>query len=259
VSFQVDEDLPPLRASAEIVRHEKAGPGGEGASPSASPEFEGDSRVLVRAHPRRRLHVFIDRYLAPKRSRQFHGEAEKMADLLASWSCTSDGEALTALGPDALPPERRRNRVSRGNSAIDPQASLRALGRDKSRTLDSLRGIWKSGGSNDFSHPRHRLRTTNTSGAWIDAKAKLRLVPVTTKLRAAVGGLVPRRRQGAGRPQRAHADHRRPAPRHLREQALPRATYQSEFVAKNRDRFAFDLVEAPDGYCAVLVYQHLTP
>ena len=86
VSFQVDEDLPPLRASAEIVRHEKAGPGGEGGFAIRFSEFEGDSRVLVtELILGERLHVFIDRYLRSKRSRQFHGEAEKMADLLASW------------------------------------------------------------------------------------------------------------------------------------------------------------------------------
>ena len=35
--------------------------------------------------------------------------------------------------------------------------------------------------------------------------------------------------------------------------------FQSEFVARNKDRFAFDVVEGPDGYCGLFVYGHVKP
>lgn len=35
--------------------------------------------------------------------------------------------------------------------------------------------------------------------------------------------------------------------------------YQSEFVTKHRDRFAFEIVEGEDGYCAFHVYGHVRP
>jgi len=94
--------------------------------------------------------------------------------------------------------------------------------------------------------------TTNTSAAFFDANGKLRIVPVTDKSallpsvvwfhaagRALVGNSA--RTQIIDDPRHAIFESKRFLGRR----------YQSEFVARNRDRFAFDLVEGPDGCCAV--------
>jgi molecular chaperone DnaK len=102
--------------------------------------------------------------------------------------------------------------------------------------------------------------TTNTSGAYFDKDGKLRLVKVTEKshvlpsvvwYHASDDALV-----GHGARAQIVDD-----PRHTVFEAkrfLGRR-FQSEFVAKNRDRFAFDLVEGTDGYCAVRVHERVAP
>jgi len=86
VAFQVEEDAPPLRASAEIVRHEKAGKRGEGGFAIRFFEFEGASRVAVtELILGEQLRAFIGRYQRSKRARQLHDETERMMDLVASW------------------------------------------------------------------------------------------------------------------------------------------------------------------------------
>jgi molecular chaperone DnaK len=102
--------------------------------------------------------------------------------------------------------------------------------------------------------------TTNTAAAFFDRTGKLRLVKTTDKscilpsvvwYHAADKALV-----GHGARTQIIED-----PRHtiFESKRFLGRRFQSEFVAKNRDRFAFDLVEGPDGYCAALVYDHVTP
>ncbi|HCF57304.1 MAG TPA: Hsp70 family protein, partial [Myxococcales bacterium] len=101
--------------------------------------------------------------------------------------------------------------------------------------------------------------TTNTTAAYFDPDGRLRLVRVTDKshvmpsvvwYHAADKALV-----GHGARTQIIDD-----PRHTVFEAkrfLGRR-FQSEFVIKNRERFAFDLVEGDDGYCAVLTYDRVT-
>ena len=101
--------------------------------------------------------------------------------------------------------------------------------------------------------------TTNTTAAYFDPDGRLRLVRVTDKshvmpsvvwYHAADKSLV-----GHGARTQIIDD-----PRHTVFEAkrfLGRR-FQSEFVIKNRERFAFDLVEGDDGYCAVLTYDRVT-
>lgn len=100
--------------------------------------------------------------------------------------------------------------------------------------------------------------TTNTSAAWFDAAGKLRVVPVTDKsfvlpsvvwFPAADKSMV-----GHGARTQIIDD-----PKHTvfgSKRFLGRR-FQSEFVAKHKDRFAFDVVAGADGYCAVLIYGQL--
>ncbi len=97
--------------------------------------------------------------------------------------------------------------------------------------------------------------TTNTSAAWFDAAGKLRLVPVNDKsfmlpsvvwFRTAETTMV-----GHGARTQVVDD-----PLHTvygAKRFLGRR-FQSEFVAQHRERYAFDVVEAGDGGCAVLIY-----
>jgi molecular chaperone DnaK len=102
--------------------------------------------------------------------------------------------------------------------------------------------------------------TTNTSAAFFDAAGKLRLVPVREKVfmmpsvvwfHAAEKALV------------GHAARTQiiDDPRHTIFEAkrfLGRR-YQSEYVAKHREHFAYELLEGGDGYCAFHVYGDVKP
>ncbi|MBU8898413.1 Hsp70 family protein [Corallococcus sp. H22C18031201] len=101
--------------------------------------------------------------------------------------------------------------------------------------------------------------TTNTAAAFFDKTGKLRVVPVTDKsftlpsvawFHAADKAIV------------GHAARRQiiDDPRHTifgAKRFLGRR-FQSEYVARHRDRFAFELLEAPDGYTAAKVYGKVT-
>ena len=102
--------------------------------------------------------------------------------------------------------------------------------------------------------------TTNTSAAFFDAQGKLKLVPIREKLfvmpsvvwyRAADKAVV------------GHAARSQiiDDPRHTIFEAkrfLGRR-YQSEYVARHREKFAYELVEGEDGYFAFHVYGQVKP
>jgi molecular chaperone DnaK len=102
--------------------------------------------------------------------------------------------------------------------------------------------------------------TTNTSAAWFDKAGKLKLVPVNEKtfmlpsvvwFPSADKSLI-----GHGARTQVIDD-----PKHTvfgAKRFLGRR-FNSEFVAQHRERFAFDIVEGPDGYCAVLIYGQAIP
>ncbi|MFY2560253.1 Hsp70 family protein [Corallococcus terminator] len=97
--------------------------------------------------------------------------------------------------------------------------------------------------------------TTNTSAAFFDKTGKLRLVPVTDKsftlpsvvwFHAADKAIV-----GYAARRQIIDD-----PRHTvfgAKRFLGRR-FQSEYVTQHKDKYAFELVEAPDGYTAVTMY-----
>jgi molecular chaperone DnaK len=102
--------------------------------------------------------------------------------------------------------------------------------------------------------------TTNTAAAFFDRQGKLKLVPVSDKNfilpsvawyhaadKAIVGPAA--RRQIIDDPRHTIFGSKRFLGRR----------YQSEYVQKHRERFAFHLVEGSDGYCAVKVYNRVTP
>ncbi len=102
--------------------------------------------------------------------------------------------------------------------------------------------------------------TTNTSAAWFDHRGKLRLVPVAEKsfmlpsvvwFPSADKWLV-----GQGARSQIIDD-----PKHtvFGAKRFVGRRFNSEFVARHKDRFAFDIVEGPDGYCAVLIYGQAVP
>ncbi|MBK7857011.1 MAG: Hsp70 family protein [Archangiaceae bacterium] len=102
--------------------------------------------------------------------------------------------------------------------------------------------------------------TTNTSAAWFDKTGKLKLVPINEKsfmlpsvvwFPSADKSLV-----GHGARTQVIDD-----PKHTvfgAKRFLGRR-FNSEFVAQHKDKFAFDIVEGPDGYCAVLIYGQAIP
>ncbi|MBI5544340.1 MAG: Hsp70 family protein, partial [Deltaproteobacteria bacterium] len=100
--------------------------------------------------------------------------------------------------------------------------------------------------------------TTNTSAAFFDKQGRLRVVPVKGK-----SALLPSVVwfHAAGRALVGHAARTQiiDDPRHaiFESKRFLGRRFNSEFVAKHRDRFAFDVVEGPDGYCAVLAYEHV--
>ncbi len=102
--------------------------------------------------------------------------------------------------------------------------------------------------------------TTNTAAAYVEDNGKLRLVKVTERshvlpsvvwFHAADKALV-----GHGARSQIIED-----PRHtvFESKRFLGRRFHSEFVSRFREKFAFDLVEAPDGYCAVLIYDHVVP
>lgn len=99
--------------------------------------------------------------------------------------------------------------------------------------------------------------TTNTSAAWFDAAGKLKVVPITEKS-AVLPSVVwfpsadlTKCMVGQSAKTQLVDDQKHTvfgAKRFLGRR------YNSEYVARHRDRFAFDLVEGSDGYSAVLIY-----
>jgi molecular chaperone DnaK len=97
--------------------------------------------------------------------------------------------------------------------------------------------------------------TTNTSAAFFDKAGKLRIVPVTDKsftLPSVVWF------HSADKSIVGHAARRQiiDDPRHTvfgAKRFLGRR-FQSEYVTQHKDKYAFELVEAPDGYTAVSMY-----
>jgi hypothetical protein len=86
VCFQLDEHAGPLRAAAEIVRHEAGGRGGPGGFALRFFEFEAEARVAITELVLgESLRAFTARYLESRRARAFRSEADRMVDLLASW------------------------------------------------------------------------------------------------------------------------------------------------------------------------------
>ncbi len=103
--------------------------------------------------------------------------------------------------------------------------------------------------------------TTNTSAAWFDREGKLRLVPVGDNKSYILPSVV----WYPGKEKALVGIHARQQiiddPKHTifgSKRFLGRR-FQSEFVAKHRDRFAFELVEGADGYCAVDIYGVVKP
>ncbi len=102
--------------------------------------------------------------------------------------------------------------------------------------------------------------TTNTSAAFFDTKGKLRLVPVGEKnfMLPSVAWFHAGDKALVGQAARTQVVD---DPRHTifgAKRFLGRR-FQSEFVARHRNRFAFEIVEGEDGYCAFHVYGQVRP
>ncbi|MEW5742478.1 MAG: Hsp70 family protein [Myxococcota bacterium] len=100
--------------------------------------------------------------------------------------------------------------------------------------------------------------TTNTSAAYFDAEGKLRLVPVKDKnfILPSVVWFPSADKHLVGHAARTQIIE---DPKHTvfgSKRFLGRR-FQSEYVNQHKDRFAFDIVQGPDGYCAVLIYGQL--
>ncbi len=89
VSFQVDEDAPPLEASAEIVRNQPPGEGGDGAEGGFALrffEFHGAARVAITELVLgEQLRDFTARYRKSRRAAALETDEERWVDLIASW------------------------------------------------------------------------------------------------------------------------------------------------------------------------------
>ncbi|MGC4120798.1 MAG: PilZ domain-containing protein [Myxococcales bacterium] len=86
VCFQLEEEMPPLTAVAEIVRHEGESKDGPGGFALRFVELKGDARVAItELMLGESLSEFAQRYLKSKRAKAFSSEAERIVDLLASW------------------------------------------------------------------------------------------------------------------------------------------------------------------------------
>src|SRR5262249_50543580 len=100
--------------------------------------------------------------------------------------------------------------------------------------------------------------TTNTAAAWFDRAGKLRLVPVKEKTFTlpSVVWFPSADKSIVGHAARTQIIE---DPKHTlfgAKRFLGRR-FQSEYVAKHREKFAFDVVEGQDGYCSTLVYGHV--
>ncbi len=104
--------------------------------------------------------------------------------------------------------------------------------------------------------------TTNTSAAWFDQAGKLRVVPVTDKT-AMLPSVVwfPSADANKCLVGQAAKTQLVDDPKHtlFGTKRFIGRRFQSEFVSKHRDRFAFDLVEGQDGYTAALIYGQMIP
>ncbi len=99
--------------------------------------------------------------------------------------------------------------------------------------------------------------TTNTSAAFFDQKGKLRIVPINDKsyVLPSVVWFPAHDKSMVGHGARTQVVD---DPKHTvfgAKRFLGRR-YFSEFVNQHKERFAFDLIEGPDGGCAVHIYGH---
>ncbi len=102
--------------------------------------------------------------------------------------------------------------------------------------------------------------TTNTSAAWFDGDGKLRIVPVTDRsnILPSVVWFHSAEKTVVGHAARAQIIEDPKNTVYEGKRFLTRR-YKSEFVARNRDRFAFDIVDGPEGYCAARVRGSTVP
>lgn len=85
VRFQVEEDSPPLEASAEIVRNQP-GEGGEGGFALRFFEFHGAAHVAITELVLgEQLRDFTARYRKSRRAAALATDEERWVDLIASW------------------------------------------------------------------------------------------------------------------------------------------------------------------------------
>ncbi len=104
--------------------------------------------------------------------------------------------------------------------------------------------------------------TTNTSAAWFDAAGKLRVVPVTDKS-AVLPSVVwfpsaDMTKCLVGQAARTQLIDDQKHTVFGAKRFLGRR-FNSEYVARHKERFAFDVVEGGDGYSAVLIYGQTIP
>src|SRR5689334_611352 len=102
--------------------------------------------------------------------------------------------------------------------------------------------------------------TTNTAAAFFDRAGKLRLVPVKEKT-FTLPSVIWFPSADADKSIVGHAARTQIVedPKHTifgAKRFLGRR-FQSEYVGKHRERFAFDVIEGQDGYCSILTYGHV--
>lgn len=94
VRFSLEEGAEPVQTRAEIVREERAGPGGRSGFGIRFVEFTGQTEVsLARLFLGMRLRTFAEEYLQSRRARSLPNELERVVDVLAAW------ELLKATSP----------------------------------------------------------------------------------------------------------------------------------------------------------------
>jgi molecular chaperone DnaK len=102
--------------------------------------------------------------------------------------------------------------------------------------------------------------TTNTSAAFFDDKGKLRLVPVGEKnfVMPSIAWFHAGDKALVGQAARTQIVD---DPRHtiFASKRFLGRRFQSEFVSRNREKFAYEIVEGEDGYCAFHVYGQVRP
>jgi molecular chaperone DnaK len=99
--------------------------------------------------------------------------------------------------------------------------------------------------------------TTNTSGAWFDAQGKLKVVPITEKS-AVLPSVVwfpsadaSKCLVGQSAKTQLIDDQKHTV---FGSKRFLGRRFNSEYVARHKERFAYDLIEGGDGYSAVLIY-----